>query len=93
MGALTTRRERVCAIRAAGAGSSTTQGQQPPAIGIWYKFDDSQVDAHGFASLRSHNFVGLPSFSTNFPPNVLILINGLGGNGIVEQEWTVFDLK
>ena len=58
-----------------------------------YEFDDSQIDAHGFAAFRSHNLARLPSFSTNFPPNVLVLIKGLGGRGIVQQEWPVFDLK
>jgi hypothetical protein len=56
-------------------------------------FDYSQIDAHGFAAFRSHDLAGLPSFSTNFPSNVLVLINGLGGSSIVEQEWPVFDLK
>jgi hypothetical protein len=60
---------------------------------ITYEFDDSQIDAHGFAAFRSHNFACLPSFSTNFPPDPLVLIKGLGGSGIVEQEWPVFDLK
>jgi hypothetical protein len=58
-----------------------------------YEFDDSQIDAHGFTTFRSHNLACLPSFSTNFPPNELVLINGLGGIGIVEHEWPVFNLK
>ena len=60
---------------------------------INYEFDDSQIDAHGFATFRSHNLTCLPSFSTDFPPNELILINGLGGSVIVEHEWPVFNLK
>lgn len=58
-----------------------------------YEFDHSQIDAHGLATFSSHNFACLPSFSTNFPPNELVLINGLGGIRIVEREWPVFNLK
>jgi hypothetical protein len=58
-----------------------------------YGFDDSQLDAHGFATLGSHNLACLPSFSTDFSPNELVLINGLGGIGIVEHERPVFNLK
>jgi hypothetical protein len=58
-----------------------------------YELDDSQIDAHGFAAFRSHDLTCLPSFSANFPPNELVLIKGLGGRGIVEQKWPIFDLK
>ena len=60
---------------------------------IRHEFDHSQIDAHGFAAFAGHNFACLPSFSTNFPPNELVLIHGLRGSGIVEQEWPIFDLK
>lgn len=60
---------------------------------IRYEFDDLQIDAHGFAAFRSHNLACLPSFSTNFPQNELVLIKGLRGRDIVEQERPVFDLK
>jgi hypothetical protein len=58
-----------------------------------YRCNNSQIDAHGFASFRSHKFVCLPSLSTDFPPNELVLIYGLGGSGSVKQEWSVFDYK
>ena len=57
------------------------------------EFDDLQIDAHGFSSFRSHKFACFPSLSTNFPPNKLVLINGLARSGSVEQERSVFDLK
>ena len=57
------------------------------------EFDDLQIDAHGFSPFRSHKFACLPSLSTNFPPNELVLINGLTRSGSVEQERSVFDLK
>jgi hypothetical protein len=60
---------------------------------IGYEFDDLQIDAHGLAAFRSHNLACLPSFSTNLPQNELVLIKGLRGRDIVEQEWPVFDLK
>jgi hypothetical protein len=72
-----------------GLGHSNNNGWNR----ISYGFDDSQIDAHGFAAFRSHSLARRPSFSTNFPPNVLVLINGFGGSGIVKQEWPVFDLK
>jgi hypothetical protein len=58
-----------------------------------YRCNDSQIDAHGFASFRSHKFACLPSLSTNFLPNKLVLIYGLCGGGSVKQEWSVFDYK
>jgi hypothetical protein len=72
-----------------GLGHSNKNGWKT----IRYEFDDSQIDAHGIAAFCSHNLACLPSFSTNFPPNELVLIHWLGGIGIVEQEWPVFDLK
>ena len=58
-----------------------------------YEFDDSQIDAHGFAAFRSHELTCFPSFSADFPPNKLVLIKGLGGRDIVEQKWPIFDLE
>ena len=60
---------------------------------IRYEFDVLQINAYGFAAFRSHDLACLPSFSTNFPLKEFVLINGLGGNGIMKQEWPVFDLK
>ncbi len=60
---------------------------------VKYEFEDSQIDAHGFAAFCSHNLARFPSFSANFPPNELVLINRLRGSGIMEHEWPVFDFK
>jgi hypothetical protein len=93
-GGLRSRRKGVCAFKAA---PWTTHGPDHSDKNGWnriaYEFDDSQIDADGFAAFRSHNLACLPSFSTNFPPDELVLIKRLGRSGTVEQEWPIFDLK
>lgn len=54
---------------------------------------EGKIDAHGFASFCGHKLASLPSFSTNLSSDPLVLINGLGGHGRVEQEWAVFDFE
>jgi hypothetical protein len=87
--------EEGCVTRTPPAGPWTIARTAGPlrAKNTNYEFDDSQIDAHGFSSFRSHDFASLPSLSTNFPQNELILIHGFGRNGRVEQERPVFDLE
>ena len=60
---------------------------------IKHDFEDLQVDAHGFTTLRRHTLAGLPSFSTNLLCNELVLVHGLVGKGRVEQERPIFDFE
>jgi hypothetical protein len=61
--------------------------------GINDDFDDLQIDAHGFAPFRGLQLACLPPFSANLSSNELILVDGLGGSGVVEQERPVLDFE
>jgi len=61
--------------------------------GINDDVDDLQIDAHGFAPFQGLELACLPPFSTNLSSNELILVNGLGGSGVVEQEGPVLDFE
>ena len=55
--------------------------------------DDLQIDAHGFAPFHGLELACLPLFSTDLSSNELILVNELGGSGVVEQERPVLDFE
>jgi hypothetical protein len=55
--------------------------------------DDLQIDAHGFAPFRGLELACLPLLSTNLSADEVVLVNGLGGCGVVEQERAVFDFE
>jgi hypothetical protein len=61
--------------------------------GINDDIDDLQIDAYGFAPFYGLALAFLPPFSTNLPSDELILVDGLGGSGVVEQERPVLDFE
>jgi hypothetical protein len=61
--------------------------------GINDDVDDLQIDAHGFAPFQGLELAFFPPFSTNLSSNELILVNGFGGSGVVEQERPILDFE
>lgn len=56
-------------------------------------YDDSQIDAHGFASFQRHVFDCFPSFSTNLPSDILVLTHRRDRNVDMKQERSVLDVE
>ena len=56
-------------------------------------YDNSQIDAHGFAPFQRHAFEWFPFFSTNLLSDILVLTHRRDGNVGMKRERSVLDVK